>query len=246
MIFYCDPHATTHSLTPEQTERVVYAMSCEIADANCEPDGDRINAGDDALDHIPCVLDFLGLSNSPEGYLELVDPWVGFRRDLTPQQPVQPSTEAVDTGARALAAWLKLDFDSIEPDSQGILRGQVTAILAAAAPLLGAAERDLQLARELYTAFYPGTAWPDRPADTVWNHLLNQIRAQDVRQRGLRTEVERLRKALEELDQVARVRAALGELGPTDAANTVRGLEELLKDYDQQQLIEATSHEDDA
>lgn len=30
--------------------------------------------------------------------------------------------------------------------------------------------------RELYEAFYPGDSWPDRPLDTIWEHLLEQVK----------------------------------------------------------------------
>lgn len=231
MIFYCDPHATTHSLTPEQTERVVYAMSCEIAAAHCEPDGDRINAGDDAMDHIACVLDYLGLSNSPEGYLELVEPWVGFRRAMTPQQPVQPPAEAIAAGTRALADWLNLDLDTIEPQSHTILRDQATAVLAAAASSLPAAERDLQLARELYEAVYPGDSWPDRPADTVWKHLLDTVRAQfDYVDAGRAGDFALLRIALSDVVDAAQ----------QNPRELVAGLRTLLDEHDQAELVANT------
>lgn len=29
---------------------------------------------------------------------------------------------------------------------------------------------------DLYSAVYPGDSWPDRPLDTIWEHLLEQVR----------------------------------------------------------------------
>jgi hypothetical protein len=210
MIFYCDGHNTTHDLTTGQTERVVYALSGEVASASCELDGDRIYAGENAWEHFPCVLDYLGLSNSPEGYLELVDPWVDARRAATPAPVGQPDEATIVAAAdtygiapdefstddvrTALSLWeaIKPQFDpndAWEYTEIGPLLRTFLTVLTKHRPEHFAhhlAARENDLTRELYQAVYPGDAWPDRPLDTVWNHLLEQIRAQSAQQLVLR------------------------------------------------------------
>lgn len=351
MIFYCDAHNTTHSLTPGQTERVVYALSGEVATALCEPDGDRIYAGENAWEKFPCLLDYLGLSDSPEGYLELVESWVAARRAVTPIAAAVPDEAAVlaaasgygiapdefstDDVRTAQALWqaIKPQFDpndAWEYTEIGPLLRTFLAVLTTHRPEHFAHElaaRDYDRARQLYQAVYPGDAWPDRPVDTVWNHLLDQVRVQVAQQLALRAaaikaadqaeavtgdnaslvevnqslaevnvglvevneslgnrlrdsltalngasseavearrqrdeafelveemartkrdlldEIARLRHALLHQDQIARTRTVLSELSPSDAAAMVRGLEDLLADYDQAELLVNTPHD---
>lgn len=76
---YCNQHNTNHTLTTGQIERVVYALSGEVASAQCEPDGDRIYAGQDGWSRIPCPLEYLELARDIEGYGELVESSVESR-----------------------------------------------------------------------------------------------------------------------------------------------------------------------
>lgn len=80
MKLWCDRHNRVHNLTAGEVERVVYALSGEVASAQCEPDGDRIDAGKDAWLNIPCPMDYLDLSRSIEGYAELVEGFIAGRR----------------------------------------------------------------------------------------------------------------------------------------------------------------------
>lgn len=273
MIFYCDGHNTTHSLTPGQTERVVYALSGEVATAQCEPDGDRINAGDNAWQNFPCVLDYLSLSNSPEGYLEVVDVWVDARRIATPPGAGLPDEAAVVAAAdaygiapdefstddvrTALALWeaIKPQFDPNDAweitEICPLLR-TFLAVLTKHRPEHFAcqlAEREHQLARELYQAVYPGDAWPDRPADTMWTHLLEQVRTQAAQQLALRAAAL---KAADRAEAVTGDNASLVEVNEhlsnqlrdsVTALNAASSEVARLRHALHQQLIENTSDE---
>lgn len=52
------------------------------------------------------------------------------------------------------------------------------ANLAAARAIRDEGHRGGQLfcTRQLYEAVYPGDSWPDRPLDTIWEHLLDRVR----------------------------------------------------------------------
>jgi hypothetical protein len=82
MNLYCFQHDANHKLTPSQAEKVIYALSGEVASALCEPDGDRIYAGEDGYKHIPCPIGMLQMAGDSEGYGELVESCVDSRRDL--------------------------------------------------------------------------------------------------------------------------------------------------------------------
>lgn len=80
MNVYCYPHKTNHTLTQGQAEKVIYALSGEVGTALCEPDGDRIYAGEDGFAHIPCPLEMLKMAGDCEGYAELTETCVDARR----------------------------------------------------------------------------------------------------------------------------------------------------------------------
>lgn len=82
MNVYCNQHDANHKLTQGQAERVIYALSGEVASALCEPDGDRIYAGEDGFSLIPCPLSMLQMAGDGEGYAELTESYVESRRDL--------------------------------------------------------------------------------------------------------------------------------------------------------------------
>ena len=90
MKLFCDPHAVVHVLNASQTELVVYALSCEVASALTEPDGDRIHAGTDAMCSIPCPLDYLAMATSPDGFAETTEAWVTARRRTKPSRETAP------------------------------------------------------------------------------------------------------------------------------------------------------------
>lgn len=80
MKLYCDCHDAVHTFTAGQVELIVYSLTCATAAAQCEPDGDRIDAGKDAMDNMPCSLDYLDMATSIEGFGEVVEAWVDARR----------------------------------------------------------------------------------------------------------------------------------------------------------------------
>ena len=80
MKLWCDQHNRAHTYTNGEVERIVYALSGEVASALCEPDGDRIYAGMDAWSRIPCPGDYLALSRSIEGYAEVTEAFLAGRR----------------------------------------------------------------------------------------------------------------------------------------------------------------------
>jgi hypothetical protein len=80
---YCDRHDRVHQFTAGQVELIVYSLTCATAAAQCEPDGDRIDAGKDAMDNMPCPVEYLEMAKSIEGFAEVVETWVEARRDAS-------------------------------------------------------------------------------------------------------------------------------------------------------------------
>lgn len=92
MKLYCNPHGTVHEFTAGEVERIVYALSGEVASALSEPDGDRIFAGEDGYERIPCPKDYLEMSRSIEGYGELTEASVSARRRVERGLPVKEAS----------------------------------------------------------------------------------------------------------------------------------------------------------
>lgn len=87
MKLYCDRHDAVHQFSPSQVELIVYSLTCATAAARCEPDGDRIFAGEDAMANMPCSLDYLDMATSIEGFGEMTEAWVEARRTAARPAP---------------------------------------------------------------------------------------------------------------------------------------------------------------
>lgn len=81
MNIYCSLCQANHQLTPGQAEKVIYALSGEVASALCEPEGDRIYAGQEGYDIVPCPLRMLQMAGDGEGYGEFVESLLASRKD---------------------------------------------------------------------------------------------------------------------------------------------------------------------
>lgn len=81
MLLYCFPHNKTHDIDGPNVERIVYAMTAALADAETEAEQDRLYVGDDAFNRFSCPLAHLEMADNPEGYREHVDASLGGRGD---------------------------------------------------------------------------------------------------------------------------------------------------------------------
>jgi hypothetical protein len=75
------------------------------------------------------------------------------------------------------------------------------------------------MVRDLLQAFYPGDPMPDRPLDTIWEHLLDQVRQQETRYHALAASAVRDREEVKALRAVSP--DADGLRLPDDAAERV-------------------------
>lgn len=80
MHLYCTRHNTTHEMTEGDVEQVVYALTAAQADAVCEPDGDRIDAGDLPDQHMACPQEVLRSWTDPEVYAEWIEGCIESRK----------------------------------------------------------------------------------------------------------------------------------------------------------------------
>jgi len=88
---------------------------------------------------------------------------------------------------RGLAAWDSeqengADLTPLGLQVQDYLKQQAEAKSAAKdreraeAFALGRSSGQSDCVSDLYSIVYPGDSWPDRPLDTIWEHLLEQVR----------------------------------------------------------------------
>lgn len=81
---YCPACKEVEHLSPLDTERLINGLLAALADAECEPDGDRIYAGDDSTTHLDdtCVIGQLSQLCDTEVYYEHIESVIESRRAL--------------------------------------------------------------------------------------------------------------------------------------------------------------------
>lgn len=79
MRVFCWPCNANHEYTPEQLEKIVYAMSALIADLSVD---ERGTPGGDAQLFLPCYQEMLDMSVDADDYLEHVQQGIACRESV--------------------------------------------------------------------------------------------------------------------------------------------------------------------
>lgn len=79
---FCHRHGEVHRLTAGELERAFHTLAADYAEAATEPNGapERLWAGEEFHDHLPCPLKLVELSRDVEGWFEWVEGLVEARR----------------------------------------------------------------------------------------------------------------------------------------------------------------------
>ncbi|GAA1281737.1 hypothetical protein [Saccharothrix xinjiangensis] len=79
---FCVKHNEVHHLSAGQLERAFHVLAADYAAAVIEPDGapERLHAGEEFHDHVPCPLALAKEATEVEGWFEWVEGLVEARR----------------------------------------------------------------------------------------------------------------------------------------------------------------------
>lgn len=149
----------------------------------------------------------------------------------------------VAPGVEPLAAYVESWLNAYTNDDLPALVSDIAPKLAASldedvlaglrADLDQARAEQASMVRDLLQTVYPGDPMPDRPLDTVWEHLLDQVRQQETRYHALaasavqdREEVKALRSGARTIpdDAAERVAEALREVRLNLGPNTLEAI----------------------